>query len=316
MEKKIFSKRNITLFFLILAIILILPLFVHGYLLRMLALIFMWIGLTACWNIIAGYTGYIDFGSVGYFGIGSYVTAILMTKAKMAFLPSLVFSGIISASFAIPIGIPTLRLRGAYFGIATLAFAEAMKQVVLELDRVAHINFFGGSHGITLPIGPGNEFFYYVMFTLMFMVMAVTLWIERSRFGYSLKAIHEAENTAELVGVNTLFAKTTAYTISAFFLGMFGATEAYWVTYITPNDVFNIHVTIQMVIMTLLGGMGTVMGPIVGGSFLTIISEILWARFIYTYMILLGIIILIVIIFMPKGIVGTIRGLVIKKKVT
>lgn len=316
MEKKIFSKRNITLFFLILAIILILPLFVHGYLLRMLALIFMWIGLTACWNIIAGYTGYIDFGSVGYFGIGSYVTAILMTKAKMAFLPSLVFSGIISASFAIPIGIPTLRLRGAYFGIATLAFAEAMKQVVLELDRVAHINLFGGSHGITLPIGPGNEFFYYVMFTLMFMVMAVTLWIERSRFGYSLKAIHEAENTAELVGVNTLFAKTTAYTISAFFLGMFGATEAYWVTYITPNDVFNIHVTIQMVIMTLLGGMGTVMGPIVGGSFLTIISEILWARFIYTYMILLGIIILIVIIFMPKGIVGTIRGLVIKKKVT
>ena len=99
---------------------------ISGYLIRLFAIIFLWIGKAGCWNIISGYTGYIDFGAVAYFGIGSYVTALLMAKAHVPFLLSILMSGLVSGLIALPIGFPTLRLRGAYFGIATLAFAEAM----------------------------------------------------------------------------------------------------------------------------------------------------------------------------------------------
>ncbi|MGA2515416.1 MAG: branched-chain amino acid ABC transporter permease [Thermodesulfobacteriota bacterium] len=275
------------------------------YFLRLLAVIFLWIGKAGCWNIICGYTGYIDFGAVGYYGIGSYVTALLMSKGNAPFLISILVSGLVSALIALPIGLPTLRLKGAYFGIATLAFAEAMKQIILEFDKTAGVNFFEGPHGITLPIGPKNEFFYYVGFGIMVVVIGIAYWIKRSKFGYALRAIREAEQAAELSGVDTLRSKVKAYMISAFFLGMIGGIEAYWLTYITPHMVFDVLITIQMVVMSLLGGMGTVFGPVVGASFLTILYELLHRDFPYTYTIIVGFIIVVVVLLMPKGIVGT-----------
>ncbi len=275
------------------------------YFVRLLAVIFLWIGKAGCWNIISGYTGYIDFGAVGYYGIGTYVTALLMSKGNAPFLVSILISGIVSALIALPIGLPTLRLRGAYFGIATLAFAEAMKEIILEFDKTVGIHFFEGPHGITLPIGPKNEFFYYIGFGVMVVVIGIAYWIKRSKFGYALRAIHEAEQAAELSGVDTLRSKVKAYMISAFFLGVIGGIEAYWLTYITPHMVFDVLITIQMVVMSLLGGMGTVFGPVVGASFLTILYELLHRDFPYTYTILVGFIIVVIVLLMPKGIVGT-----------
>jgi branched-chain amino acid transport system permease protein len=285
-----------------------------GYLIRLLAMIFLWIGKTGCWNIISGYTGYIDFGAVGYYGIGSYVTALLMSKGHIPFLVSILMSGLASAVIALPIGLPTLRLRGAYFGIATLAFAEAMKQIILEFDKTVGVNFFEGPHGITLPIGPKNEFFYYVGFVVMMVVIGITYWIRRSKFGYALRAIHEAEHAAELSGVDTLRAKIKAYMISAFFLGIIGGIETYWLTYITPHMVFDVLITIQMVVMALLGGIGTLLGPVVGASFLTIIYELLHRDFPYTYTIIVGFIVVVVVLLMPKGIVGTLEAKVKTQK--
>ena len=280
-----------------------------GYLIRLFAMIFLWVGKAGCWNILSGMTGYIDFGAVGYYGIGSYVTALLMSKAHAPFVFSILASGIVSALIALPIGLPTLRLRGAYFGIATLAFAEAMKQIILEFDKTAGVRFFDGPHGITLPIGPGNEFFYYFGLGVMVVVVMMTYRIKRSKFGYALRAIREAEQAAELAGVDTLRAKVKAYMISAFFLGVIGGVEAYWLTYITPHMVFDVLITIQMVVMSLLGGMGTVFGPAVGASFLTVLYEILHRDFPYTYTILVGLIIVGVVLLMPKGIVGSLRKL-------
>lgn len=278
-----------------------------GYLIRLFAMIFLWVGKAGCWNILSGMTGYIDFGAVGYYGIGSYVTALLMSKAHAPFVCSVLASGIVSALIALPIGLPTLRLRGAYFGIATLAFAEAMKQIILEFDKTAGVRFFEGPHGITLPIGPGNEFFYYFGLGVMVVVVMMTYRIKRSKFGYALRAIREAEQAAELAGVDTLRAKVKAYMISAFFLGLIGGIEAYWLTYITPHMVFDVLITIQMVVMSLLGGMGTVFGPAVGASFLTVLYELLHRDFPYTYTILVGFIIVVAVLLMPKGIAGTIR---------
>jgi len=302
------KKLSATILIIITISLLIVPFAgFSGYMIRLLAMIFLWIGKTGCWNIISGYTGYIDFGAVGYYGIGSYVTALLMSKGHFPFLVSILISGLVSATIAFPIGLPTLRLRGAYFGIATLAFAEAMKQIILEFDKTVGVNFFEGPHGITLPIGPKNEFFYYVGFLVMMIVIGITYWIKRSKFGYALRAIHEAEHAAELSGVDTLRAKIKAYMISAFFLGIIGGIETYWLTYITPHMVFDVLITIQMVVMALLGGIGTMLGPVVGASFLTIIYELLHRDFPYTYAIIVGFIVVAVVLVMPQGIVGTLR---------
>ncbi len=289
-------------------ILLILPLFhLKDYHLRLITTIFFWITLSQCWNIMSGYTGYIDFGPVAYFGLGAYTTAILMTKYKIGFFPSLILSGVFSSILSLIVGVVALRIKGAYFAIATFAFAEAMKQIFLEFDRLFHVDFFGGSHGITLPIGPGHFFFYYIFFSLALITFLITCLIERSKLGYGLKAIKEAEEAAELIGIDTLRIKVYAYGISAFFIGISGGANAYWITYITPADVFSIHITIQMIINTLLGGMGTVFGPAVGSTFLTLVAEPLWARFPYEYLVFLGIIIVFVITKIPKGLCGYIR---------
>jgi branched-chain amino acid transport system permease protein len=280
---------------------------ISEYMIRLLAIIFLWIGKTSCWNLVAGYTGYVDFGSVAYFGIGSYATALMMAKGHVPFFPSLLASGAISSLIAVAIGLPTLRLRGAYFGIATLAFAEAAKQIVLEFDHTAGLSFFEGAHGITLPIGPGNVFFYYVGLGIMLVMIGVTRWIERSKFGLGLRAIREAEQAAELSGVDTLKSKLGAYVFSAFFLAVIGGVEAYWLTYITPHMVFDILITIQMVVMTLLGGLGTLAGPVIGATFLTVLYELLYKDFPYTYGILVGIIIVVIVLVMPRGIAGAFK---------
>jgi branched-chain amino acid transport system permease protein len=278
------------------------------YSVRIATIVLLWIGMAGCWNLMSGYTGYIDFGPVVYFGLGSYATAIVMTKYGAPFFPSVILAGVVAALMALPIGISTLRLKGAYFAIATFAFAETMKQVSLEFDRTFGVTFFEGSHGITLPLsGHSNEFFFYCVLAVTLVIVLLHYSIEHSKFGYGLKAIHEAEPAAEIAGVNTTGLKLRAYVTSAFFLGLLGGIEAYWITYITPTDVFNVQKTVQMVIMTLLGGMGTFLGPIVGASFLTLLSEYLGATFVEDYMIMVGAIIIVIILIMPNGIVGTIK---------
>lgn len=287
----------------------LLPLFTESeYVIRFATMVIFWTGLAGCWNISCGYTGYIDFGPVVYFGIGSYGTAIAMAKFGASFFLAVGISGLAALLVALPIGLTTLRLRGAYFAIATFAFAEAMKQVALEFDRTFGVSFFEGSHGITLPMGDhDNEFFFFCILAVTLAVILMHYVIEHSKFGLGLKAIHESEDGAEISGVNTTGIKLRAYVSSALFLGMFGGIEAYWITYITPADVFCVHKTVQMVIMTLLGGMGTLLGPIVGASFLTILSEILGTTFVEYYLIMVGVIIIGIILMMPKGIIGTIK---------
>jgi branched-chain amino acid transport system permease protein len=277
----------------------------EGYRLRLFSLVFMWVALAGCWNMMSGYTGYIDFGPVAYFGVGSYGTAILMIKGGLPFFLSVFLSGWICAGLSLAVGLPTLRLQGAYFAIATFAAAEAMKQVILEWDGVAGFEFFGGAHGLTLPLAPPEVFFYYVLLFFMGLVVGLTALLERSKFGYGLRAIREAEPAAELSGVPTLTIKLRAYVLASSLIGCIGGVEAYWLTYIIPDDVFNVMRTIQMIIMALLGGMGTVLGPVIGASFLTLISEYLGAKFVYDYLILVGVAIVIVILLLPQGIVGT-----------
>lgn len=298
-------RKDILLFLSLISVAAVLPLLgLEGYRLRLLSLVFLWIALASCWNFMSGSTGYIDFGPVAYFGAGAYATAILMIRGGLPFFPSLALSALVSALLAGLIGWATLRIRGAYFAIATFAAAEALKQVALEGDRLAGFEWFGGSHGLTLPAPPPSEFFYYLLFSFMVVTVGACFLVEKTRFGYGLKAIREAETAAELSGVPTFSLKLRAYIASSTLIGCLGGIEAYWLTYIIPDDVFNVMRTIQMVVMALLGGLGTVWGPVIGAAFLTLTGELLGVKFVYDYLTLLGLVIILVVLAMPRGIMS------------
>jgi len=281
---------------------------ISGYWLRTLTFIFMWIGLAGSLNLLTGYTGYLDFGHVAFFGIGAYTTGVLMVKLGMPFFPAMFIGAILAGILAVIVGIPTMRLRGAYFAIAMLVFAEAMKQVVLELGELT-----GGGNGISLPIYTNYHFFYYMMLSAILLMIATNYWFERSRFGYSLKAIREAELAAEVSGVNTFNCKLIAFGISALFSGIIGGIYAYWMTFLYPGDAFSVLTTVRMIIMAFLGGAGTLLGPVIGATFLSIIEEILWAEFKYTYLIIVGFIVVFVVLVLPRGLVGLVKQKVLAK---
>jgi branched-chain amino acid transport system permease protein len=278
-----------------------------GYRLRLLSLVFLWAVLAGSWNLMSGYTGYIDFGPVAYFGAGAYAVAIGMVRGGLPFWASLGLAGFVCALLALVIGAATLRIRGAYFAIATFAAAEALKQICLEWDRVAGADFFGGSHGLTLPSPPSGDFFYYLLLAFLAVVVAVSFFFERSKFGYGLKAIRGSEQAAELSGVPTFSLKLKAYITSSTLIGCMGGVEAYWLTYIIPDDVFNVMRTIQMVVMALLGGMGTLPGPLIGAAFLTLTAEFLGAHLVYDYLTILGVVIIAVLLLLPRGLLSLIR---------
>ena len=278
----------------------------EGYYYRILSMIYLWVGLASAWNLTSGFTGYIDFGAVGYFGIGNYATALLMTRAGVSFLPSMAISGVVCGFIALVIGRYTMKLRGAYFGIATLAFAEAAKQIVLEFDRTFQVRLFEGSHGITLPIAQDEVFFYYVFLTIVSAIVLGVFLINRNKFGYALKAIKEAEDSAELAGIDTRRYKVSAYALTAALIGVLGGINAYWLTYISPLDVFSVMHTINMIIMALFGGIGTVFGPVIGAFVLSMANEVIGSKLLYTYLMMLGMILLVVVIFLPRGMIGLI----------
>jgi len=300
--KTSFSQKWWIVVFLMIVIAALAPLWISGYAMRYFTFVFMWIGLAGSLNLLTGYTGYLDFGHVAFFGIGAYTTGILMLKFGMYFIPSMAVGAFAAGFIALILGIPTLRLRGAYFAIAMLAFAEAMKHVVLELDEIT-----GGGNGLSLPIYTKYEFFYYMMLFAVLLTIAMTWWFGKSKFGYALKAIREDELAADVSGVNTFSCKLIAFGISAFVAGLIGGIYAYWMTFITPDDSFHVLITVRMIIMAFLGGAGTVLGPIIGASFLASVEEVLWANFGYTYLIIVGLIIVVVVLYIPRGIVGLVR---------
>jgi branched-chain amino acid transport system permease protein len=284
------------------------PLGISGYWLRFITFIFMWIGLAGSLNLLTGYTGYLDFGHVAFFGIGAYTTGVLMVKLGIPFFPAMFLGAILAGILALLVGMPTMRLRGAYFAIAMLAFAEAMKQVALEFDGIT-----GGGNGLSLPIYTNYRFFYYMMFSVVLLTIGTTFWFEKSKFGKALTAIREAELAAEVSGVDTFYCKLIAFGISAFTAGIIGGVYAYWMTFLYPGDAFNVLLTVRMIIMAFLGGAGTLLGPIIGAAFLAAIEEILWAEFKYTYLIIIGFIVVFVVLVLPRGLVGLFRQRVLAK---
>ncbi len=288
------------------AVLVTLPLWLSAYWVRIATGVLMWAGLACSWNIVGGYAGYINFGHGAFFGIGAYSTAILMgDRFALPFLPTVPVGLVVAAAVAAAIGAPTLRLRGAYFAIATWAFAEVLFEVATLLEIT------GGTGGLSLPPLLDERFFYYAMLAAAAATYALCYWLlERSRFGYRLKALRDHEIAAETMGIDTATAKVQAFALSAAIAAVFGSIYAYWVTFIDPPSVLGGDLTDQMVVMVLLGGLGHPWGPAVGAAALYLINRFFWATWGDTaaYIAVLGLVIAAVVLFLPDGLISLWRG--------
>src|SRR5512132_557010 len=231
-----------------LALVAAAPGLLSPFLVQFIINLFMLAILAESWNIIGGFTGYASFGNVAFFGIGAYTTGILLTKVGWPLAAALPAAGLVAMLFAALIGLPILRLRGHYFAIATLGVAETMREVVYNVEVT------GAGTGLVMPIARTPALFFYLMLAILVAVTLVNAWLARSRFGYGLVAVREDEDAAAAMGIDTARYKTIAFALSGAFAGLAGGVFAYWITFIDPDAVFRVLMTIQMIIMAVFGG--------------------------------------------------------------
>jgi branched-chain amino acid transport system permease protein len=304
---KLQDKTYKTILLIVLLACALFPSVASGFWIRLLTSIFLYAILAQGLNIIAGFTGYAAFGNMIFFGLGAYTVGILMVKAGISFFPSLIAAGAVGIIVAILIGMPLLRLKGHYFALASLGAAEAVRQIMDNLTDLC-----GGAMGLTLPQMAGkpaqvNLSFYYLIFILLLIFFAATYTISKSRLGYALKAIKANEEAADTMGINTTFYKIVAWAISGIFTAIAGGIYAYWFTFIEPATVFDVMIVVKLFVILLLGGAGTVMGPLYGAFIFEGISEIVWSRFLNLHMGILGIIVILIVFFIPNGLIDMVR---------
>jgi branched-chain amino acid transport system permease protein len=278
-----------------------------AYFLSFLFKIFLYIILAESWNLIGGFTGYLSFGHVVFFGIGTYTSAMLFQKLGLSPYIAAFPAGLMAAAVAWIIGYPCLRLRGPYFAVVTLCFVFIMDLIVKNWT------FLGGSEGIHLKlvqmeIQLSRSIFYEIFFGFSLATVLLVRWVQHSKFGMGLAAIREDEDVAQTLCIYTAGLKVKAFALSAFFPGMAGGIYAYYISYVHPDIVFDINMSILIVLMALFGGGGSWVGPLIGAGFLSILNEFL-STFIQPEIarILYGTMFVAVIIFMPDGIVAFVK---------
>jgi branched-chain amino acid transport system permease protein len=276
------------------------PLWAGNYVVRLAITIAMFTGLTLSWNFIGGFTGYPSFSTGAFFGLGTYAGALLQIAGVpmvLAWGAATLFVGV----FAAALGGIILRLRGSYFAIGSIGIVEVMRLIVASWGSLT-----GGGDGLNVPfIGAAPEViartFLLAMIIIMLGVFATTVAVDRSRLGFGLRCIEQNEDAADMVGINTTVYKIAAYTLSALFCGTIGAAYASWTGYIDPNESFSILMSVKVLVMCLLGGAGTVFGPVIGAAAFTLLEEFFWANFLDYNRAILGAVIVVLIFFLPGG---------------
>jgi branched-chain amino acid transport system permease protein len=253
------------------------------------------------WNIIGGYTGYASFGNSVFYGLGAYGVAITMVQFKLPFWVGMIAGLVLAVLFAAALGAAVLRLKGHYFAICTLALAFIMTAIVSNLEIA------GSNIGLVLPLLKSDVLFYELALGLLVLATITVWWLANSRFGLGLISIRENEEGAAVMGVNTTLYKILAFMLSAAFTGLAGGIYAYYITFIDPIGVFDVALNVKMIIMAVFGGPGTVLGPVVGALILSTISEILATKVTSVASMFFGIVIVIAVVFMPRGIADVVR---------
>ena len=263
------------------------------------------IGVAVNWNLTGGFTGYVDFGHAVWFGIGAYGTAILMSlqsngpQVGWPPVPAIVVGALAAGALAAVIGRATMRLKGPYFSIAMLGTFVAVREIVRVWSPLT-----GGGVGLTLPPYLNRELFYYLELALVVLLVAFTWWLRRTRFGAALVAIREDEVGAETRGIDTTRFKTAIFSFAGLSTGLLGALWGYQNTFVDPDIAFVEVRTIDAVMGTMLGGLGTVAGPILGAAALYWLREVLWANLLDYHLLTQGVLLIVIVLFVPRGLVG------------
>lgn len=269
------------------------------------------------WNLLGGYGGYLNLGMAAFFGTGAYAAGILFDRLALPMVATLPFAAVATAVLALLVGIPSLRLRGAYFAILTLVlgFLVQAYALVSSLTR--------GAMGLYL-VPPGSsprvteQIFYYSFLALALLAIVVAMLVQRSKLGYALRAIREDEDAAEVLGVRTMRVKLSALLLGAALAGVAGALYAFRVAYMEPTGTFDVSLSIDVVLMCVIGGAGSWQGPIIGVPLVLALSEFLRVGFqrltvfgtavpIESNRIVLGVVLVVVALYARRGIVGLFR---------
>jgi branched-chain amino acid transport system permease protein len=274
--------------------------------------VMMSVALASSLNILLGYTGYVSFGHIVFFGLGGYVGFYLMSAQGLSLVPSLLAGGAASGLLAFLLGKAILRLRGAYFALATIGVNEAARGFVNNFDP------FGGPIGMSLNFQVYNEYggavealwtVYRILVILTLAVLVLSFVVRSSRFGLGLMAIRENEDAAEVMGVVAPNVKTLAYVLSAIIPGMIGVLFFFKNGNVEPGDAFRLHLSIEMIVMVMLGGQGTVLGPLIGAAGYQRLRGLLLVSPIFKniQLAVAGVLLLAIILFVPAGVVGLLR---------
>jgi branched-chain amino acid transport system permease protein len=281
-----------------------LPLLTDKLWFRIVTTVAMFVVMASAWNIIGGFTGYASFGNIAFFGLGAYTVGVLVSNLRWPFALALLPAPLTTALFGALVGIALLRLRGHYFAVATLGVGVAVGEVVNNLGPL------GASTGLFLPILRSDLLFFYLMLGAALLAVLVSWLIVRSRFGYGLLAIRENEEAASVIGVNTIFYKVAAFCISAALTGLAGGIFAQWNSFVNQENVFAVTDNVQMILMAVVGGAGTVLGPVAGAIALELIIQTLaggGSAAVYAQ-IGLGILLTVCVIFVPRGVIDFFGG--------
>jgi branched-chain amino acid transport system permease protein len=296
----------------VVAVASLLPLWMDPFYTRVVQFFFFSAALAIAWNILGGFAGYWSFGHTVFIGLGAFSAALFGmhvgtfgTGAVSMIVPLLV-AALVCGGFAAVIAYPILRLRGIYFAIVMLG----VSQVVGEL--INNVSWFQGGIGVFLesPV-PGTmrpeDFYYYVFGALLLIAFILSVLVRRTRFGYALLAIREDEDTAMMLGVATEKFKIMAFVLSAVLVGLLGAVYGYSVGYFTTYTVFRLDFSLNMIVFCLIGGIGTLFGPIIGTAVMLFLTQVLLSRFLDIHLLITGLMVVAIILLMPGGILGALR---------
>ncbi|MBW1667072.1 MAG: branched-chain amino acid ABC transporter permease [Deltaproteobacteria bacterium] len=268
--------------------------------LNLLIMVFIFVILSQSWNIIGGYTGQINLGLAAFFGCGVLVTHFVW-KAEMPIYLAVIAGGLSAVVLAGIIGLPTLRLKGAYFAIGTFALAEVCRIVVGNIfERMIEMP---GSYAASYSLIPR----YYLGLTVAFAAIAVTYFITRSKLGLGMVAVRDSEQAAQVTGVNSFKYKVYALLISAFLAGLGGGVYAFMrLSFHYVTAVFSPIWTFEPLMAAVIGGSGTLIGPVIGSIFLVVLSEIFALTLGEAHLIIFGLLFILVVMYFPYGLVGSV----------
>jgi len=260
---------------------------------------FLYVAQGLAWNVLGGYAGYVSFGYAAFFGLGAYTTALLWL-AGWPPLATYPVAGIVAAAFSLIVGVPTLRLVGPYFSIATIGVGEAMRVLMLNLDRIT-----GGASGLNLPTAvPSKTWFYTTSLLFAAVAFAVAAWVRGSRVGLGLMALRMDLEAAESLGVRTALFKNVAHSLGAFLVGACGGLYATFLQYVHPDTVFSFTESISLVLIALIGGLGTVWGPVLGAVVFYAVQDYLQTSYPTFHLLVYGVLLILILLFEPKGLAG------------